>query len=134
MSGRGGGADRGVVLLAPLAKTAGGYAEGAPASDQRKREPVDEDRSRPPEPIVHPVVFADTGDPDYQKILAHVEQAKAKLDEIKRFDMPGFKPNEHYVREMKRYGVLPASFDLAQDPIDVYATDAEYFQSFWHVP
>ena len=49
-------------------------------------------------------------------------------------DMPGFKPNEHYVREMKRYGVLPASFDLAQDSIDVYATDAEYFQSFWHLP
>jgi hypothetical protein len=38
------------------------------------------------------------------------------------------------VRELKRYGVLPASFDLATDPIDVYATDGQYFRSFWHLP
>ena len=80
------------------------------------------------------VVFAGTDDPDYRKILAHLEDAEAKLDEIKRFDMPGFQPNEHYVREMKRYAVLPASFDLTCDPIDVYATDDAYFRSFWHVP
>jgi hypothetical protein len=48
--------------------------------------------------------------------------------------MPGFKPNEHYVREMKRYGVLPESFDLANDPIDVYATDDAYWRSMWHRP
>ena len=32
------------------------------------------------------------------------------------------------------YGVLPASFDLVKDPIDVYATDEAYWQSFWHRP
>ena len=31
---------------------------------------------------------------------------RRRLDEIKRFDMPGFRPNEHYVRELKRFGVL----------------------------
>ena len=125
-----------LVLLAPLAEAAGGYAAGEPVSSQGEGEPrpVEEDRSRPPEPIVHPVVFADTDDPDYQKILVHLQDAKAKLDEIKRFDMPGFKPNEHYVRELKRYGVLPASFDLSGDPIDVYTIDEAYFRSFWHVP
>ena len=46
--------------------------------------------------------------------------------------MPGFVPNEHYVREMKRYGVLPASLDPATEPIDVYATDRAYWRTFWH--
>jgi len=83
---------------------------------------------------VHPIVFTDTSDPDYQKILAHIEAAQQTLKEIKRFDMPGFKPNEHYVREMKRYGVLAESFHLASDPINVYATDEAYWRSLWHRP
>ena len=45
--------------------------------------------------------------------------------------MPGFRPNEHYVREMKRYGILRESSDPAGDPIDVYATDRAYWRSFW---
>jgi hypothetical protein len=83
---------------------------------------------------VHPVIFADRQDPDFQQIFAHIQAAKEKLGEIKRFDMPGFKPNEHYVREMKRYGVLPESFDLTSQNIDVYETDGAYWRSFWHVP
>ena len=47
--------------------------------------------------------------------------------------MPGFIPNEHYVREMKRYGILAKSVD-PDDPLDVYATDRAYFQTFWHKP
>ena len=35
-------------------------------------------------------VFADTTDPDYQKILALCRAGKDFLDQIKRFDMPGF--------------------------------------------
>jgi hypothetical protein len=123
--------EKSLVLLAPLAREAGGYAHGAPPAQPMR---LVEDRSRPPQPVVHPVVFSDTRDPDYRKILDHVEAAKARLDEIKRFDMPGFKPNEPYVREMKRYGVLPASFDLARDPINVYATDEAYWRSLWHRP
>ena len=120
------------ILLAPLAKQSGGHADGQAASSITNPKPVAEDRAQPPEPIQHPIVFADTTDTDYAIILAHLEAAKAKLDEIKRFDMPGFSPNEHYVREMKRYGVLPASFDLASEPIDVYAADRAYWESFWH--
>jgi len=123
-----------LVLLAPLARQAGGYAQGEPPVPGAKVPAIVEDRSRPPQPVEHPVVFRDPGDPDYQKILAHVEAARHKLDEIKRFDMPGFKPNEHYVREMKRYGVLGASFELGRDPIDVYAVDAAYWRSLWHRP
>jgi hypothetical protein len=124
--------EKSLVLLAPLARAAGGYAEAQPEPSGGAR-PVQEDRSRPPKPIVHRVIFADTNDPDYQKILAHVQAAKAKLDEIKRFDMPGFRPHEGYVREMKRYGVLPQ--DLPEDAVlDVYATDQAYWRSLWHRP
>ena len=122
------------ILLAPLAKQAGGRAEGPPAASIADPQPVAEDRTRPPAPIQHPIIFTDTTDPDYGIILAHLEAAQAKLDEIKRFDMPGFSPNQHYVREMKRYGVLPASFDAAKDPIDVYAADRAYWESFWYRP
>jgi len=121
-----------LVLLAGLSHEAGGYARGKPVGEMEKLGPVKEDRSQPPLPIRHPVIFEDAGDPDYRKILAHIRAAKDKLDEIKRFDTPGFKPNEHYVREMKRYGVLPKSFDRAGDKIDVYATDRAYFQTFWY--
>ena len=120
--------DRSLILLTPLAKAAGGYAEGEPK--QRK---VVEDRNKPPKPITHPVVFQDTNDPDYRAMLTHVEAAGVKLDEIKRFDMPGFRPSEQYVREMRRYGVLSADLDPTA-PVDPYATDRAYWRSFWHVP
>lgn len=42
------------------------------------------------------------------------------------------RPNPQYVREMKRYGILPADLDETGTPIDVYATDEAYFRSFWH--
>ena len=65
------------------------------------------------------------------RIAGSIDDAAAKLAAGKRFDMPGFQPNEHYVREMKRYGILPA--DLGADtPIDVYATDEAYWQSLWY--
>ncbi|MDO8632045.1 MAG: hypothetical protein Q7R41_16300, partial [Phycisphaerales bacterium] len=54
-----------------------------------------------------------------------------ELDTEPRFAAPGFKPNAQYVRELKRYGILPATFDLAKDPIDVYATDQQYWRSLW---
>jgi hypothetical protein len=121
--------EKSLVLLTPLAKTAGGYAVGT-----RKPKQVKEDRRQPPKPIVHPVIFADTADPDYRAILAHLQAAGAKLDEIKRFDMPGFVPSEHYVRELQRFGVLPADLDASKSPVDVYAADRAYWRTFWHKP
>jgi len=47
--------------------------------------------------------------------------------------MPGFRPTPGYVREMKRYGILPN--DLPEGaPIDVYATDRAYWRSLWWQP
>ena len=73
-------------------------------------------------------------DPDYRTMLASIQAATAELDRIKRFDMSGFKPNEHYVREMKRYGILSDDFDSAVDSIDVYQVDQAYWRSLWHEP
>jgi hypothetical protein len=53
---------------------------------------------------------------------------------MKRFGMPGFQPNQHYVRELKRYGVLPPDLDPAKDPIDMYQADRAYWRSFWYQP
>ncbi|MBM4000611.1 MAG: hypothetical protein FJ297_13930, partial [Planctomycetes bacterium] len=48
-------------------------------------------------------VVKDTSDPAYQTILQAIRRSADALAEQKRFDMPGFHPNEHYLREMKRF-------------------------------
>jgi len=97
-----------LILLGPLAKEAGGYGTC---------------RQVP--------VFEDTTDEDYQKILALCRAGKRHLEKIKRFDMPGFRPRPSYVREMKRYGILPQ--DLPDGAlIDVYAAEEAYWQSLWY--
>ena len=43
-------------------------------------------------------------------------------------------PSALYLQEMRRYGLLPPDFNPAVNPIDVYALDEAYWQSFWHRP
>ena len=72
-------------------------------------------------------VFSGPEDPDYRTLLALCEAGKRRLEDIKRFDMPGFRPREEYLREMRRYGVLsPGPLD-PQHPIDVYQLDRAYW-------
>jgi len=75
-------------------------------------------------------VFSNTDDPGYQTLLAMIEAGGQRLNEVKRFDMPGFQPRAEWVREMKRYGVLPAAFDPAQETIDPYAVERRYWDLF----
>jgi len=107
--------EKSMILLAPLAKEAGGYGWCKDGYGQ-------------------PVVFRDTSDPDYQRILAAIRAAKARQEKAGRYDMPGTRPSEHYVRWMKRFGVLPDSFDPAKDALDPYETDRAYWRSLWHRP
>jgi hypothetical protein len=100
-----------LVLLAPLARTAGGYGLCRPTDAGAEAQ----------------AVFANQDDAGYRLLLALCDAGKRRLEQIKRFDMPGFRPRPQYVREMIRYGVLPASFDPAADPIDVYAVDRQYW-------
>jgi hypothetical protein len=108
--------EKSLMLLAPLAKKAGGFGTCKP------RDPKEGTTAEP--------VFTSTDDPGYQKILALCEAGKRHLDKITRFDMPGFQPTEPYVREMKRYGILEKDVQPT-DPIDVYATDRAYWESLW---
>ncbi|MBT3285900.1 MAG: hypothetical protein HN380_01040, partial [Victivallales bacterium] len=99
-----------LLLLAPLAKSAGGLqlCGGQP-------------------------VFQSKSDPDYQRILRTIQAAAQELRDKKRFDMPGFRPNRFYIREMQNYGLLPADLTPAT-PVDPYATDQAYWETFRYLP
>jgi hypothetical protein len=79
-------------------------------------------------------VFTSKEEDDYEKLLGAIQEAKRHLEKITRFDMPNFRPEPEYVREMIRFGILPAGFDYKSDPIDVYDTDRRYWESMWHKP
>jgi len=111
--------DKSLMLLAPLAKAAGGYGL-CKLTDQAGHE-------RP--------VFSDRNDPDYQAIWALCHAGQLCLDKIKRFDMPGFQPPKGYVHEMQRYGILPKESSQNQPlALDSYALDQAYWKSLWHQP
>ena len=113
--------EKSLLLLAPLAREAGGYGMRDPKSKADDGTPA----------IVE--VFPSPDDPDYQKILTAIRDAKKKLDTLKRFDMPGFRPSPCYVRELKRYGIVQNG--LAPDAaIDVYAAERTYWRSLWYQP
>ncbi len=101
--------EKSYLLLAPLAKEAGGLG------------------------LCKEVVFANTDDPLYQQILATIQNAHDRLQEGKRFDMPAFRPNADYIREMQRFGFLPKDLK-PDDPVDAYAVDRAYWDSFNHRP
>jgi hypothetical protein len=103
--------EKSLFLLGPLAKNAGGLG------------------------LCKVAVFNDKRDHDYQALLAHISAGKEFLETKEtRFDMPHFKPRPEYLREMKKYGVLPASFDPELESIDTYALDRKYWQSLWYQP
>ena len=108
--------EKSLMLLAPLSERAGGWGL---CRDPRTGEPMD--------------VFTDTSDPGYQSILALCVAGKEFLNRNKRFDMPGFEPRADWVREMKRYGILPADFTPGRST-DVYAVEQLYWKSLWHRP
>jgi hypothetical protein len=108
--------DKSLMLLAPLAKEAGGWELcGDPKSGATAK------------------VFGSRSDADYQALLAMVDAGTDFLSRQKRFDMPGFVPRTDWVREMKRYGVL-AEGVKAGDITDAYTVETKYWESLWHKP
>ena len=101
--------EKSYMLRAPLAKEAGGLQ------------------------LCGKPVFANANDPLYREVLAALRNAHDRLMAGKRFDMSGFRPNEHYIREMQRFGFLPKNLG-PNDPVDVYATDRAYWNSFYYNP
>ena len=121
--------ERSLILLAPLAKEAGAYGACRPKGQSAGPAAASSDAGwHAPAPV-----FASTQDADYQKIRALCRDGQVYLDQIKRFDMPGFRPPAMYVREMQRFGILPQDLSHQQE-IDVYATDQAYWQSLWWQP
>lgn len=106
--------EKSLILLAPLAESAGGF-ELCRSNGEAAR------------------VFEDTNDPGYGVLLRMVSEGKRYLDEIKRFDMPGFRPRAAYLREMQRFGVLPLDLH-GGSPVDPYHTDESYWRSLWYEP
>lgn len=103
--------EKSLFLLGPLAKEAGGLG------------------------LCKGSVFERKDDADYQALLAHISEGKSYLeDKVTRFDMPNFRPRPEYFRELKKYGVLPASFDPARDPFNPYELDRKYWRSLWYQP
>ncbi|MDB4584873.1 hypothetical protein N9164_17115, partial [Draconibacterium sp.] len=106
-----------VMLLAPLSKEAGGYGTCKEVlEDGNYGKPVE--------------VFSTINDKDYQAILGMIKAAKNKLEEVTRFDMANFKPHPAYIREMKKYGVLPKDFNAEKEKVDIYELDRKYWDSF----
>ena len=108
--------ERSLILLAPLFRKAGGLelcrtTDGKPGS-------------------LSAATFESDSDPDFALILAAIADAGKYLQTIKRFDMPGFQPRPEWLREMKRYGILPENTTVA----DPYDTERRYWESLWHCP
>ncbi len=110
-----------MLLLGPLAEEAGGYGS---CKEVLKDGNYGTQTN----------IFTSVEDPDYKTMLAMIEAGKQKLDEVTRFDMPNFKPHPAYLREMQKYGVLPADFDPAQAKVDVYDLDRRYWKLFEYLP
>jgi len=122
--------DRSLFLLAPLARDAGGLGIC-------KRQQPEDEEAQPFPSVASGPIFSDTTDPDYVALLAHIEAGKDFLEnDLTRFDMAHFRPRKEYLDEMKRYGILPASFDTANptNSVDVYELDRKYWQSLWWRP
>jgi hypothetical protein len=103
--------EKSLLLLAPLAKSAGGYGLC------RTEEGNDAE------------VFRDRHDADYRRLLELCIEGRDHLNRIKRFDMPDFRPSDAYLREMRRFGVLDTPMP---ERIDPYALDETYWQLFWY--
>ena len=113
--------EQSVQLLAPLAKEAGGYGACREISLAEKNGLTITDEAAS--------VFASTDEPDYQVLLAAILDAKALHDSDPRWDTPGWIAPVEYIREMKRHGILPESFDQETDPLDPHETDRRYWRA-----
>ena len=101
--------EKSLLLLAPLCRSAGGYGL-CTAGAQEAGQAI--------------AVFSSTADPDYQTLLQSIHDGKRYLEQIKRFDMAGFQPRSEYLRELRRYGLIPPTHE---GPYDVYQLERHYW-------
>jgi cytochrome c553 len=106
-----------LILLAPLAKEAGGWGLCCvPKTGEPK------------------AVFSSREEEGYRALLALCVAGKDYLVRTdRRFDVQDFHPRAAWIREMKRYGILSSDFDDAS-PVDCYAAERKYWESLWYRP
>jgi hypothetical protein len=106
--------EKSLMLLAPLAKEAGGLGLCT------ERPGID--ASAP--------VFHTKDDPRYRRLLSDVRASAETFEQITTFERPGFVPSPNYIREMKRAGALRQDWQPG-DPIDLFEVDRRYLQKWW---
>jgi hypothetical protein len=109
--------ERSRFLMKALAKSAGGQATQTDPEKSSKRD--------------HYIVFESKDDPEYQALVEDVRQYVESLREQRWYGTENWRPNEHYFREMKRYGVLPPDFDIQNDEADPFEVDRQYYELFY---
>jgi len=113
--------EKSLLLLAPLARAAGGWAADPPPADPKSAQRC-------------PAVFTGAADPDYQALLALVRAGQTMLNDMTRFNLPNFRPPAPYLREMQRFGILPPDFQPAHQTVNCYDLDRRYWESLWYRP
>ena len=99
--------EKSAVLLAPLAKDAGGWG-------------------------ACPDVFASQDDPDYKTMLTALTNWQAEWQKSCAFGSPAFQVNSQYIREMVRFGILPQ--DTRAEDVNPYEVDRRYWEMFRYEP
>ncbi len=116
--------EKSLILLAPLAREAGGLGLC------RNRKPDKRPKDMVTEGDPH-VIFQDRQDPDYKALLAQVRSLAAQARRKRVFPVENWRPVPDILREMKRYGALPESFDILKDPVDPFELDEAYYRLFY---
>jgi hypothetical protein len=121
--------EKSLLLLAPLAKDAGGYGlclNRDSRTKTRARRTDDAAEARPAE------VFSSSSDPDYQALLAELQRMSRHLQARRTFPhAEHWRPVGDYIREMQLYGVLPDGYDFDSNPLDPFAIDEAYYRLFY---
>jgi len=99
--------EKSAVLLAPLAKEAGGWE-------------------------ACPNVFKSKDDPGYKIMLTAATNWQAEWQKSNAFGSPTFQVNHQYIREMVRFGILPEN--TVAENVDPYETDRNYWEMFDYKP
>jgi hypothetical protein len=69
--------------------------------------------------------------PTTERVLGAIETAAVRHGEAKRFDMPGFHPNDHFLIQLQRYGALPDDCDLEKPSISARPSE-RIGRSMWY--
>jgi hypothetical protein len=101
--------EKSFLLRAPLAKDSGGLG------------------------ICSRIVFENKNDPLFKEIVQSLNRTRKKLEQDKRFDMSGFRPNKDYIREMQKYGLIKKNLQ-DDETFDYYKIEREYFDSWYYDP